>query len=72
VVPPDPDIGTSHQGLTSMFHMMNEARIGVGAGAAALGYTGYLKSLEYARTRPKDRPVGHNDPVIDLHSKCAA
>jgi L-aminopeptidase/D-esterase-like protein len=27
-----------------MFHMMNEARVGVGAGAAALGYTGYLKS----------------------------
>jgi hypothetical protein len=34
----------------------------VGGGAAALGYTGYLKSLEYARTRPQGRPVGHKDP----------
>jgi alkylation response protein AidB-like acyl-CoA dehydrogenase len=55
-------VGKPHQGLTYMFHMMNEARIGVGAGAAALGYTGYLKSLEYARTRPQGRPVGHKDP----------
>jgi hypothetical protein len=40
-----------------MFHMMNEARIGVGLGATALGYTGYLHSLEYARSRPQGRPV---------------
>src|SRR3978361_1310364 len=45
-----------------MFHMMNEARIGVGAGAMALGYTGYLKSLEYARTRPQGRPISAKDP----------
>ena len=32
-----------------MFHMMNEARVGVGAGAVALGYTGYLHALDYAR-----------------------
>jgi alkylation response protein AidB-like acyl-CoA dehydrogenase len=55
-------VGSPHQGLPYMFHMMNEARIGVGAGATALGYTGYLKSLEYARTRPQGRPVGHKDP----------
>ncbi|RYG64996.1 acyl-CoA dehydrogenase, partial [bacterium] len=46
-----------------MFHMMNEARIGVGMGATALGYTGYLKSLEYARQRPQGRPVSGKDPV---------
>ena len=40
-----------------MFHMMNEARLGVGLGAIALGYTGYLKSLQYARDRPQGRPV---------------
>ncbi|MCF6525358.1 acyl-CoA dehydrogenase [Streptomyces sp. JJ36] len=54
-------VGAEHQGLASMFHMMNEARIGVGAGAAALGYTGYLKSLEYARTRPQGRPSASRD-----------
>ena len=45
-----------------MFHMMNEARLGVGMGAVSLGYTGYLKSLEYARERPQGRPVLAKDP----------
>ena len=55
-------VGEPNRGLTYMFHMMNEARIGVGAGAMALGYTGYLKSLEYARERPQGRPVAAKDP----------
>jgi butyryl-CoA dehydrogenase len=41
-----------------MFHMMNEARIGVGMAAVMLGMAGYYASLEYARTRPQGRPVG--------------
>jgi len=41
---------------------MNEARLGVGMGAVSLGYTGYLKSLEYARERPQGRPVLGKDP----------
>ncbi|MGY1660816.1 acyl-CoA dehydrogenase [Geodermatophilus sp. SYSU D00705] len=49
-------VGEEHRGLTYMFHMMNEARVGVGAGAAALGYTGYLHALAYARTRTQGRP----------------
>ncbi|MEV0430024.1 acyl-CoA dehydrogenase [Micromonospora sp. NPDC050495] len=56
-------VGEPHQGLAQMFHMMNEARIGVGAGATALGYTGYLKSLGYARQRPQGRPVADKDPT---------
>ena len=51
-------VGKPGQGLAAMFHMMNEARIGVGLGATALGYTGYLHALEYARTRPQGRLVG--------------
>jgi alkylation response protein AidB-like acyl-CoA dehydrogenase len=51
-------VGTEHRGLPAMFTMMNEARIGVGLGATALGYTGYLKSLAYARERLQGRPVG--------------
>jgi alkylation response protein AidB-like acyl-CoA dehydrogenase len=46
-----------------MFHMMNEARIGVGLGAVCLGYTGYLRSLAYARTRTQGRPLGAKDPA---------
>ncbi|MGD9600963.1 MAG: acyl-CoA dehydrogenase [Gammaproteobacteria bacterium] len=56
-------VGEPHQGLSYMFHMMNEARIGVGLGAVALGYTGYLHSLKYARERPQGRLHGNKDPA---------
>ncbi|HEY0486863.1 MAG TPA: acyl-CoA dehydrogenase [Mycobacteriales bacterium] len=56
-------VGEAHQGLSYMFHMMNEARVGVGLGATALGYTGYLRSLAYARSRPQGRPVAAKDPA---------
>ncbi|MEV0354485.1 acyl-CoA dehydrogenase [Nocardia sp. NPDC050697] len=56
-------VGTEHRGLSLMFHMMNEARIGVGLVATALGYTGYLKSLEYARGRPQGRAKIGADPA---------
>jgi alkylation response protein AidB-like acyl-CoA dehydrogenase len=60
-------IGAEGHGLAYMFHMMNEARVVVGAGAVALGYTGYLRSLEYARGRVQGRLPGQkgrgNQPV---------
>jgi alkylation response protein AidB-like acyl-CoA dehydrogenase len=56
-------VGEPNRGLAAMFHMMNEARIGVGAGAAALGTTGYLKSLRYARERTQGRPVADKSPT---------
>ena len=56
-------VGEPHRGLAYMFHMMNEARIGVGLGATCLGYTGYLHSLDYARSRPQGRPIGAKDPA---------
>ena len=40
-----------------MFHMMNEARIGVGTAATMLGLAGYYASLDYAKTRLQGRPV---------------
>lgn len=52
-------VGKAHHGLAYMFHMMNEARIGVGLGAVALGYTGYLHALDYARNRPQGRSIGN-------------
>ncbi len=55
-------VGAPHAGLAIMFHMMNEARIGVGLGATALGYTGYLHALEYARTRVQGRALGDRRP----------
>ena len=54
-------VGEPNRGLACMFHMMNEARIGVGMGATMLGYTGYLHALAYARERPQGRlPGGKN------------
>lgn len=51
-------VGRPGEGLAYMFHMMNEARISVGLGAAALAYTGYLHSLDYARSRKQGRKPG--------------
>ncbi len=56
-------VGQPHQGLANMFHMMNEARIGVGMCAAVLGVTGFLHSLDYARNRPQGRHPAEKDPV---------
>jgi alkylation response protein AidB-like acyl-CoA dehydrogenase len=51
-------VGKPGEGLRAMFHMMNEARIGVGLGAVMLGYAGYEASLEYAKQRPQGRRMG--------------
>ncbi|MDH4462407.1 MAG: acyl-CoA dehydrogenase C-terminal domain-containing protein [Acidovorax sp.] len=50
-------VGEAGKGLHCMFHMMNEARIGVGMAATMLGLAGYYASLDYARNRPQGRPV---------------
>jgi len=56
-------VGEPHRGIVYMFHMMNEARLGVGMGAVSLGYTGYLKSVRYALERPQGRPIMSKDPT---------
>lgn len=56
-------VGEQHQGLQYMFHMMNEARIAVGMGAASAGCAGYLYALEYAKGRPQGRRVRGRDPA---------
>jgi butyryl-CoA dehydrogenase len=51
-------VGAAGEGLRCMFHMMNEARIRVGLGAAMLGWAGYEASLAYAKTRLQGRRPG--------------
>ncbi len=51
-------VGQPGKGLQCMFHMMNEARIGVGIAATMLGMAGYFASLDYAKNRPQGRPMG--------------
>ena len=55
-------VGEPHRGLACMFHMMNEARITVGLGAASLGMTAFLHSLAYARSRPQGRSLRNRKP----------
>lgn len=55
-------VGEPHKGLSYMFHMMNAARLGVGMSATTTAYTAYLKSLDYARSRPQGRPLAAADP----------
>ena len=55
-------IGEENRGLALMFHMMNEARIGVGQGAAVLGVSGYLHAVAYARERTQGRGPDARDP----------
>jgi alkylation response protein AidB-like acyl-CoA dehydrogenase len=50
-------VGSVGQGLPIMFQMMNEARIGVGLGAAMLGYRGYMLAKQYAMERTQGRTL---------------
>ena len=51
-------VGEPSEGLRQMFLMMNEARISVGLGAAALGYRSHRLSVAYARERLQGRAIG--------------
>lgn len=55
-------VGEVNKGLSYMFQMMNEARIGVALGASALAYQSYIHALDYARERPQGRLPGSKDP----------
>ncbi|WP_345347714.1 acyl-CoA dehydrogenase family protein [Rhodococcus olei] len=55
-------VGEPGDGLRQMFHMMNEARVGVGLSAAAVGSAGYALALDYARVREQGRSSRAADP----------
>jgi alkylation response protein AidB-like acyl-CoA dehydrogenase len=44
-------LGEEHQGIRTMFHLMNEARLEIGMGGFGLGAAAYLSALGYARER---------------------
>lgn len=56
-------VGEANKGLSCMFQMMNEARIGVALGACALAYQSFIHALDYARERPQGRLPGAKDPL---------
>jgi butyryl-CoA dehydrogenase len=47
-----------------MFQMMNEARIGVGAGAAAIATAAYYAALDYSKKRFQGRKLSTKDPTL--------
>ena len=54
-------VGEPNKGLSYMFQMMNEARLGVGLMGAAIASAAYYASLEYANERPQGRKISdHN------------
>jgi butyryl-CoA dehydrogenase len=57
-------VGEPHNGLRYMFQMMNEARIGVGLGAASMATAAYYAALEYAKTRRQGRRLGQKDLAL--------
>jgi len=54
-------VGQENKGLKYMFQMMNEARIGTGAMAAAVCSGAYYASLKYANERPQGRHPSNKD-----------
>ncbi|MFN3850965.1 MAG: acyl-CoA dehydrogenase [Spirosomataceae bacterium] len=56
-------VGEPNKGLNYMFQMMNEARVGVGMNAAAIGTAAYYASLQYAKERPQGRKISEKDPT---------
>ncbi|WP_020528795.1 acyl-CoA dehydrogenase [Flexithrix dorotheae] len=50
-------VGEENKGLSYMFQMMNEARIGTGRMGAAIASAAYFASLQYARERPQGRKL---------------
>ena len=56
-------VGEANKGLTYMFQMMNEARIGVGQTAASVAMAAYQASLQYTQERSQGRLVSEKDPL---------
>lgn len=57
-------VGEPHRGLSYMFQMMNEARLGVGMQATSIASAAYYASLEYAAQRLQGRKLSSKDPSL--------
>jgi butyryl-CoA dehydrogenase len=57
-------VGEPHKGLRYMFQMMNEARLDVGFGAAAVASAAYYVALEYAQERAQGRRLSQRDLML--------
>jgi acyl-CoA dehydrogenase len=62
-------IGEENHGMSYMFTMMNQARIGVGLEGLSVAERAYQQALDYAVVRRQGRapgaPAGESSPIID-------
>jgi alkylation response protein AidB-like acyl-CoA dehydrogenase len=56
-------VGVPNKGLSYMFQMMNEARIGVGTTGAAISSAAYHAALQYAKERPQSRRLNKKNEL---------
>jgi len=63
-------LGEENKGMKAMFHMMNEARLGVGLQSFAHASNAYLYALDYARQRVQGRALedalDHSAPAVAI------
>ena len=57
-------VGEPHKGLSYMFQMMNEARVGVGLNAVSIASAAYQTSLNYAKERKQGRLPNKKDASL--------
>ena len=57
-------VGEAHKGLSYMFQMMYEARIGVGLTAVSTATAAYYASLKYCNERPQGRRLNEKDLTL--------
>jgi butyryl-CoA dehydrogenase len=55
-------VGKPNMGLSYMFQMMNEERVGIGMGATGKATAAYYASLEYTKQRLQGRKANQKDP----------
>ena len=58
-------VGEENKGLSYMFQMMNEARLGVGLIGVAIASAAYYAALEYAQERPQGRRLSEEGDKKD-------
>ncbi len=56
-------VGQENKGLSYMFQMMNEARIGVGTAGVAISSAAYHAALQYAKERPQSRRLNKKNEL---------
>jgi alkylation response protein AidB-like acyl-CoA dehydrogenase len=56
-------LGEPNKGLSYMFQMMNEARIGVGSTGASIASAAYHAAVEYTKERPQSRRLNKKNAL---------